>query len=93
LVGHDRILCELRDDGRSIRRRGAILQEREHSRSAGRLFPYMDLMRTPREMAIQWAEEWRKAIETDRVRTVAKGLRGGVRSSPPSHAGGDQTAA
>jgi hypothetical protein len=25
----------------------------------------MDPSRTPREMAIQWAEEWRRAIETD----------------------------
>jgi hypothetical protein len=61
---HDRILCELRDDGEA----GGVEAQffRNETFEIGRrFFPYMDLTRTPRAMATAWAEEWRKAIETD----------------------------
>jgi hypothetical protein len=64
LHGHDRILCELRDDG-EVGGIEAQFVRNEVLEVGRRFFPYMSATRTPRAMAIAWAEEWRKAIETD----------------------------
>jgi hypothetical protein len=61
LRGHDRFLCELRDHGEY----GVEAQfYRNEEFLLGRRFdPRLDPTRTPRELAVQWAEEERKAIE------------------------------
>jgi hypothetical protein len=62
--GHDRILCELCDDGDVYGVEAQFF--RNETFEIGRRFERrMDPTRTPGEMAIAWAEEWRKAIETD----------------------------
>lgn len=65
LRGHDRILCELYDLGvYGIDVRFSINEEFSHSR---RFDPRLDRTRSPRALAVQWAEEERKAIAvTDR---------------------------
>jgi hypothetical protein len=64
LHGHDRILCELRDHDEAYGVEAQFFRNEELE--IGRRFERrMDPTRTPREMAIQWADEWRKAIETD----------------------------
>jgi hypothetical protein len=63
LHGQDRILCELRDDGEVGGVEAQFLRN-EVLEVGRRFFPHMSATRTPREMAIAWAEEWRKAIET-----------------------------
>ena len=61
LRGHDRIRCELRDHGPLGVEAQFLMNE---VFVQGRRFdPRMDLLRTPREMAIGWAEEERKALE------------------------------
>jgi hypothetical protein len=62
LRGHDRILCELVDDGPVY---GVDVQFFTSEEIViGRTFPaYPDAARTPREMAIAWAEAERKAID------------------------------
>jgi len=64
LHGDDRILCELRDDGEVYGVEAQFF--RNETFEIGRRFERrVDPTRTPREMAVAWAEEWRKAIETD----------------------------
>jgi hypothetical protein len=57
-----RWLCELRDDGEEY---GVMAQfyQNEELVTGRRFDRRMDPARTPREMAIQWAEEERKRIE------------------------------
>jgi hypothetical protein len=63
LHGHDRILCELRDHGDVYGVEAQFF--RNEVLEIGRRFDrLMDPTRTPREIAVAWAEEWRKAIET-----------------------------
>lgn len=60
LRGHDRILCELYDLGDyGIDVRFSMNEEFWYSR---RFDPRLDPSRTPRELAVQWAMEERKAI-------------------------------
>ena len=62
LRGHDRFLCELRDHGEPYGVEAQFWQNEEFL--YGRRFDRrMDPTRTPRELAVQWAEEERKAIE------------------------------
>src|SRR4030088_2025260 len=59
---HSRWLCELRDHGETYGVEAQFYQNEEFSR--GRRFDRsMDPTRTPREMAIAWAEQERIAIE------------------------------
>lgn len=63
LRGHDRIRCELRDHGAY----GVEAQfiANEDTLLIGRTFgAWLDRTRTPREMAIDWAQEWRKTAES-----------------------------
>jgi len=65
LVGHGRILCELRDHGPyGIEVQFFRNEEFSHSR---RFDPRLDPTRTSRELAIQWAEEERRALEASGV--------------------------
>jgi hypothetical protein len=57
LHGHDRILCELRAHGEPYGVEAQFYRNEEFE--IGRRF---ERMRTPREMAIGWAEEWRKML-------------------------------
>jgi hypothetical protein len=62
LRGHDRILCELVDHGPVYGVEAQFYTNEEFV--MGRTFnPRLDLSRTPREMAIVWAEAERKAIQ------------------------------
>jgi hypothetical protein len=62
LRGHDRFLCELRDHGETYGIEAQFYQNEEFIQ--GRRFDRsMDPTRTPREMALSWAEAERKAIE------------------------------
>jgi hypothetical protein len=64
LVGHDRILCELRDHDEPYGVEAQFF--RNETFEIGRRFDRrMDPTRTPREMAIQWAEQERKHIEAE----------------------------
>jgi hypothetical protein len=59
---HDRILCELYDLGDyGIDVRFSMNEDFWYSR---RFDPQLDSSRAPRELALQWATEERKAIET-----------------------------
>ncbi len=61
LRGHDRFLCELRDHGETYGIEAQFYQNEEFL--LGRRFERrMDPTRTPREMAIAWAEQERAAI-------------------------------
>jgi len=60
--GHDRYRCELRDYGH-IFGVGAQLWRNEDFVCGRRFDARMDPTRTPRDRAIAWAEEERKAIE------------------------------
>ena len=61
LRGHDRILCELYDLGDyGIDIRFSMNEEFWYSR---RFDPRLDVTRTSRELAVQWAMEERKTIE------------------------------
>jgi hypothetical protein len=61
LVGHNRYLCELRDHGPyGIEAQFFRNEEFAYSR---RFDPRLDPTRPPRELAIQWAEEERRALE------------------------------
>jgi hypothetical protein len=65
LHGHDRIRC---DDGEVYGVEAQFF--RNETFEIGRRFERrMDPTRTPREMAVAWAEEWRNAIETDGWKT------------------------
>lgn len=61
MVGHDRYRCELRDHGPyGVEALFLINGDMDF---IGRIFhPRLDPTRTPREMAIAWAEEERKAL-------------------------------
>ena len=62
LRGHDRFLCELGDHGDPYGVEGQFYQNEEFM--IGRRFDRrMDPTRTPRAMAIAWAEAERTAIE------------------------------
>jgi len=64
LLGHERIRCELRDHG-EYGFEAMFLRNEEFT--IGRIFHQrLDPTRTPREMAIAWAWEWRKALEGHR---------------------------
>jgi hypothetical protein len=61
---HSRWLYELRDDGEEYGVMAQFSQNEEFV--TGRRFDRgMDPTRTPREMAVQWAEEERKHIEAE----------------------------
>jgi len=61
-LDHSRWRCELRDHGEPYGVEAQFLKNEEFITS--RTFhPRLDLTRTPRQMAIAWAEEERKAIE------------------------------
>ncbi len=61
LRGHDRILCELVDHG-AYGVEAQFLTNEELT--IGRTFhPRIDPTRTPRELAIAWAIEWRRTFE------------------------------
>jgi hypothetical protein len=61
LVDHDRYLCELRDHGAyGVEAQFFVNEEFRYSR---RFDSRIGGTLTPREMAIQWAEEERKALE------------------------------
>jgi hypothetical protein len=62
LVGHDRILFELRDHGEQIGVECQVFRNEEfwYSRRFG---PRLDASRPSRELAIQWAAEERQAIK------------------------------
>lgn len=62
LVGHDRYRCELRDHGpaQGIEAQWFKNEEFSHARTFA---PWMGLTLTPREHAVQWAEEERKALK------------------------------
>ena len=61
LRGHVRFRCELRDHGPyGIEAQFFVNEEFLHSR---RFDPSLDPTRTPREMAVEWAEEERNALE------------------------------
>ena len=64
LRGHDRFRCELRDHGEY----GIEAQffKNEEFLLSRRFDPRLDPTRTPREMAVQWAQEERKALEASR---------------------------
>jgi hypothetical protein len=67
LRGHDRFLCELRDHGDTYGVEAQFYQNEEFL--LGRRFDRtMDPTRTPREMAIMWAEEERKAMHPDELK-------------------------
>jgi hypothetical protein len=70
LRGQDRFLCELRDHGEGFGVEAQFYWNDEFlfSRQFG---PSFSRMQTPRERAIQWAEEERKALEQP-VRFLAK---------------------
>jgi len=62
---HSRWRCELRDHGAVYGVEAQFF--RNEVLEIGRRFDRrMDPTRPPRELAIQWAEEWRKAIASDR---------------------------
>jgi hypothetical protein len=61
LRGHDRFLCELRDHGDPFGVEAQFYQNEEFLISR-RFEPRMDPTRTPRTMAIAWAEEERSAL-------------------------------
>ena len=65
LVGADRYRCELRDHGDY----GIEAQffRNEEFRYSRRFDARLDPTRTPRELAIQWAEEERRALEVSGV--------------------------
>jgi hypothetical protein len=65
LLGHDRILCELRDHGPY----GIEAQffRNEEFRYSRRFDPGLDPTRTPRELAVHWAEEERRALEASGI--------------------------
>jgi hypothetical protein len=65
LLGTDRILCELRDHGPY----GIEAQffRNEEFRYSRRFDARLDPTRTPRALAIQWAEEERRALEVSGV--------------------------
>ncbi len=65
LHGHDRYLCELRDHGEVY---GAETQlwKNEELFYSRRFDARLDRTRKPRELAIAWAEEERKAIEGEK---------------------------
>lgn len=63
LRGHDRFRCELRDHG-EYGVEAMFLRDGDQD-FIGRIFHQrLDPTRTPREMAIAWAEEERKALES-----------------------------
>lgn len=62
LRGHDRIRCELRDHGAYGVE--AQFMTNEELTIAHTFHQRLDPNRTPREMAVAWAEEWRKTIES-----------------------------
>ena len=62
LRGHDRFRVELRDNGETYGVEAQFYQN-EEILIARRFEQRMDPTRTPREMAISWAGEERKAIE------------------------------
>jgi hypothetical protein len=62
LYGHDRILCELGDDG-EVGGVEAQFFRNEVIEVGRRFFPHMSATRTPREMAIARAEQERIAIQ------------------------------
>jgi hypothetical protein len=60
--GHDRFLCELRDHGEPYGVEARFFENGEFLCS--RRFDWsMTLTQTPRELAVQWAEQERIAIE------------------------------
>ena len=62
VVGHDRILCELPDHWETDGVEAQFF--RNEVLEIGRRFDRtMDPSRPPRELAIAWAQEWRKGIE------------------------------
>jgi hypothetical protein len=64
-LGQDRIHCELRDHGPyGIEAQFFRNEEFRHSR---RFDSQLDPTRTPRELAIQWAEAERRALEAGGV--------------------------
>jgi hypothetical protein len=63
--GYDRIRCELRDHGEVYGVEAQFLHN-GFPMICRTFNPRLDPTRTPREMAIQWAEEERKAIEAGR---------------------------
>lgn len=64
LRGHDRFRFELRDHGEVYGVEAQIYQNEEFL--IGRRFDRrMDQTRTPRELAIAWAEEERRALDGD----------------------------
>jgi hypothetical protein len=65
LLGHDRILCELRDHGAyGVEAQFFRNEEFAYSR---RFDPGLDPTRTPRELAVQWAETERRALEASGI--------------------------
>ena len=63
LVGHARVRCELVDQGPyGVEAQFWRNEEFDHSR---RFDPRLDSTRTPRELAIAWADEERKALEAE----------------------------
>ena len=62
LHGHDRHLCELRDHGQVFGVEARFWKNEEFFYSR-RFDARMDRTRSPRELAIAWAEEERRGIE------------------------------
>ena len=69
LRGHDRFLCELHDHGQHCVE--VQFYQNEEFLFSRRFEQAMSRTQTPREIAVQWAEEERKALEQP-VRFVAK---------------------
>jgi hypothetical protein len=62
LRGHDRFLCELRDHDEPYGVEAQFYQNEEFLFSR-RFDQALSRTQTPRELAVQWAQEERKAIE------------------------------
>ncbi len=62
LRGHDRYLCELRDHGETYGVEAQLWKNEEFFYSRG-FDPRLDRTRTPRELAIAWANAERKHLE------------------------------
>jgi hypothetical protein len=63
LRGHDRFRCELRDHG-AYGVEAQFFQNEEFLASRS-FHPQLDPTRTPRELATQWAEQERLALQTE----------------------------
>ena len=63
---HTRWLCELRDHGDAYGIEAQFFRNEEFS-SSRRFDRTMSSDKTPREMAIAWADEWRRGIEEGKL--------------------------